>query len=156
MKAIPRVIAGTAVVLAAVLTAAPIGAGLADLVLSPDHHGKQLTAGAAQKTAAEAGEPWSGGTPEGTSPPVGVDGSDVVPLSPRSLVSTAQVRSDVTFRTAAGSGAESPEARITDLAADLQTGVDAGEITQADADRVLGDMSSYIRGERTWPERMTV
>ncbi|MBE8146571.1 hypothetical protein IOD13_10625 [Brevibacterium casei] len=98
MKAIPRVIAGTAVVLAAVLTAAPIGAGLADLVFSPDQHGKRLTAGAAQKTAAEAGEPWSGGTPEGTSPPVGVDGSDVVPLSPRASI--RRHRSAATSRSA--------------------------------------------------------
>lgn len=51
MKAIPRVIAGTAVVLAAVLTAAPLSAGLADLVLNPAQHGKrpaaELTAGPA-------------------------------------------------------------------------------------------------------------
>ncbi|GAA3834736.1 hypothetical protein KACC15558_13270 [Brevibacterium ammoniilyticum] len=161
MKAIPRVIAGTAVVLAAVLTAAPLSAGLADLVLNPAQHGKrlaaELTAGPAPSRSAgdlvEA-EPWFGGPAEES--PGGLDTAEVAPITPRTLDSTVPERSTPTSSIAAGSGAESAEARVLELAADLQSGVDAGEITQADADRVLGDMASYIRGERTWPERVSV
>lgn len=105
MKSIPRFLVGSAVVLAALLTAAPLTAGVADHVLNPGQS-------PLRRAAAEAA-----GTP---------------------------------------GHAVSPDARIAELAADLQAGVEAGEMTPEDAKRVLGDMSAYIRGERTFPERRTI
>lgn len=154
MKAFPRLIAGTAVALAAVLTAAPLGAGLADFVLSPDHHTKRstATAGAPQ----EQGEPWGGGLPGSAERGEGLERPDPLALAPRTTDATVTAATSPNLTLAAGAGGESVEARITELAADLQAGVRSGEFTQADADRVLGDMAGYIRGERTWPERVSV
>ncbi|WP_350269233.1 hypothetical protein AAFP32_11300 [Brevibacterium sp. CBA3109] len=158
MKAIPRLIAGTAVVLAAVLTTAPVTAGIADYILNP---GQQPTKRAAPaltgSTTAPAApsrsrdddntrgdNPRSDTTGEDhpgaeTMPVGGIDSADATAVS-ESAGLVAHTLADA-------------QSRVTELAADLQSGVEAGEFSQADADRVLGEVSSYIRGERTWPER---
>ncbi len=157
MKAFPRLIAGTAVALAAVLTAAPLGAGLADFVLSPDHHTKRSTAPtAAAESPQEQGEPWGGGLLGSAERGEGLERPEPLALAPRTADAAVTAATSPNLTLAAGTGGESVEARITELAADLQAGVRAGEFTQADADRVLGDMAGYIRGERTWPERVSV
>lgn len=159
MRALPRLIAGTAVAIAAVLTAAPLGAGIADLVLSPGHQGKRAVApvASAESAGQPQGEPWGGGPQHDRAEetPV-VNAAEVVTLPPRTVDSTTTEAQAPIFSTPSGAGAESAEARIAELAADLQAGVAAGEFSQADADRVLSDMSGYIRGERTWPERAEV
>lgn len=131
MTSIPRFIVGATVVMAALLATGPITSGLADFVLNP---GTQAT-----KRALTAPLPSTRGDSDSLNPAE----------NEKTIASTAEVVPEVPART------EEPdtEERVTELAADLQAGVVAGEFTQADADRVLGDMSGYIRGDRTWPER---
>ena len=187
MKSIPRLIAGTAVVLAAVLTAAPVTAGIADLVLNPGQQPAKRAAPSALPGAStaptvlsrhrddDADEDPEGGSgtftivsdrdvtnrdnsdrdssaeptaaTEYTAASVATDDSATsgAPVAP--VASSAQAAGLVALTAA------DADSRVSELAGDLQAGVAAGEFSQADADRVLGDLSSYIRGERTWPER---
>lgn len=194
MKSIPRLIAGTAVVLAAVLTAAPVTAGIADLVLNPGQQPAKRAAPSALPGASTAptvlsrhrdddsDEDTEGGSGTFTI----VSDRDVTDRdnsdrdsSAESTAATEYTAASGTIENSAASGAFSAQAgapvapvassaqaaglvaltaadadsRVSELAGDLQAGVAAGEFSQADADRVLGDLSSYIRGERTWPER---
>lgn len=160
MKAIPRLIAGTAVVLAAVLTTAPVTAGIADYILNPGQQPIKRAAPAltGSTTAPVApsrtrGDDNTGdghknrdssyaGTPQPNAETMPDGGLDFV--SATALSESA----GLVAHTAADA-----QSRVSDLADDLQAGVAAGEFSQADADRVLGDMSGYIKGERTWPER---
>ena len=150
MKAIPRVIAGTAVVLAAVLTTAPVTAGIADYVLNP---GTQPSKRAVSQAPTGAGTVPLGTNGTRTSETALDEASGA--LSPafdetepsNTITSTAEVVADA---------AVGAEARVAELAVDLQAGVEAGEFSQVDADRVLDDLSGYIRGERTFPERSVV
>ncbi len=186
MKAIPRALAGTAVVLAAVLTTAPLTAGIADFVLNPGHppgkraaseappadHADQAQVPAAVATtnarvsharrnsARTTGE--TEGIPESASEGTRLEGQTLIPAEPRTepqaraaLTQQARAARAVTQEEVAAQAHEtvSAEARIAELAADLRAGVEAGEMTEEDAARVLEDLSSYIRGERTWPER---
>ena len=137
MKAIPRLIAGTAVVLAAVLTTAPVTAGIADFVLSP---GQQPTKRAAPALTGSR------------TPAVGPIGTREEERSQDAPSRTEMDSVDDSAGLVANTAADA-HARVSDLASDLQAGVKAGEFSQADADRVLSDLSGYIRGERTWPER---
>lgn len=127
MKSIPRLIAGTALLLAAAFTAAPLTAGIADLVLQPGTQHTRRTAPLAL-TSVRTAPPQAPAKGRDEDPAAGAAG----------LV--AQTVDDA-------------RSRVSDLAADLQSGVANGEFSQADADRVLADVSGYIRGERTWPER---
>ncbi|MDN5875330.1 MAG: hypothetical protein L0J17_00170 [Brevibacterium sp.] len=164
MKSIPRLVAGTAVVLAAVLTTAPVTAGIADFVLNP---GQQPVKRAAPALTGSTTSPLApsrvreddraGGDERAgdqnresnhaanaqshteTTPDGGLDFANATALS-ESAGLVAHTVADA-------------QSRVTDLAGDLQAGVAAGEFSQADADRVLGDISSYIRGERIWPEQ---
>ena len=153
MKAIPRLIAGTAVVLAAVLTTAPVTAGIADFILNP---GQPPTKRAAPALTGSR------------TPPVGEIGSrderthdkSSQSESPQSDQGSPDAFVTATVHTATGHTAglvahtaADAHSRVMDLASDLQSGVEAGEFSQVEADRVLGDLSSYIKGERTWPER---
>jgi hypothetical protein len=177
MRWIPRLLAGTAVVVAAALTAAPVTAGLADLVLNP---GPQTTKRGGQPalTSQRTPTPSTARTEEsagdGTSEQSGAGNSDAEVIEGTivddSAADSAGADRDSTNRAgtelvAAGTAATGTElvaatadaakSRVSDLAADLQAGVAAGEFTQADADRVLADISSYIHGDRTWPERLS-
>ncbi|MGO2036517.1 MAG: hypothetical protein ACTH2U_08565 [Brevibacterium sp.] len=186
MKSIPRLIAGTAVVLAAVLTAAPVTAGIADLVLNPGQQPAKRAAPSALPGAStaptvlsrhrddDADEDTEGGSGTFTI----VSDRDVTDrdASAEPTAATEHTAASGATDDSAASGAFSAQAaapvassaqaaglvaltaadadsRVSELAGDLQAGVAAGEFSQADADRVLGDLSSYIRGERTWPER---
>lgn len=164
MRWIPRLLAGTAVVVAAALTAAPVTAGLADLVLNPGpqpaKRGAQpaLTSQRTPSTPTAARSDESSAGPDST---VRNSGADVI----EGTVVDGSSAGDAAANLAAGTAATGTElvaataddarARVTDLAADLQAGVDAGEFAQADADRVLADIAGYIHGDRTWPERFT-
>lgn len=132
MASIPRFIAGTAVVLAAVLTTAPLTAGIADYVLNP---GQQPNKRAAIQafTGTRVPAPDTTATRE-------------APAAQRSSESATEPNS------APLTSLEDADSRVEALAADLQIGVDNGELSQSDASRVLSDLSGYIRGERTWPE----
>ncbi|WP_181276044.1 hypothetical protein [Brevibacterium oceani] len=176
MRWIPRLLAGTCVVVAAALTAAPVTAGLADLVLNP---GPQTTKRGAQPALTSQRTPSaptitrSEKSPDRTAATdsrSGADGADVIEGTIVDDATTgsaagAATRSGSTRTGATGTATASTElvaatpdaarARVTDLAADLQAGVDAGEFTQADADRVLDDIAGYIHGDRTWPERLS-
>ncbi|WP_209323385.1 hypothetical protein [Brevibacterium renqingii] len=129
MTSISRLIAGTAVVLAAVLAAAPVTAGVADQLINP---GQQPTKRVSSQTT--TGQPMAAG---------GVL-ADAAAEASGSLEEAAALVAET---------ATDAETRVSALARDLQVGVDAGEFSQTDAERVLSDISSYIRGERTWPER---
>ncbi|WP_166972903.1 hypothetical protein [Brevibacterium atlanticum] len=176
MRWIPRLLAGTCVVVAAALTAAPVTAGLADLVLGP---GPQTAKRGAQPALTSQRTPstptisrsaessyrtaTSGARSEADDADV-IEGTIVDEASTESAAGAA-TRTESTRTAAAGTALASTElvaatpdaarARVTDLAADLQAGVDAGEFTQADADRVLDDIAGYIHGDRTWPERLS-
>lgn len=196
MRWIPRLLAGTCVVVAAALTAAPVTAGLADLVLNP---GPQTTKRGAQPALTSQRTPStptitrSEKSPDrtaATDPRSGADGAAVIEgtivddataasaagAATRSgstrtgATGTTAARTATTGASATRTGAtgtatastelvaatpDAARARVTDLAADLQAGVDAGEFTQADADRVLDDIAGYIHGDRTWPERLS-
>jgi hypothetical protein len=186
MRWIPRLLAGTCVVVAAALTAAPVTAGLADLVLNP---GPQTAKRGAQSALTSQRIPSaptiarSEKSPDRTAATdsrSGADGADVVEgtivddatddsfageatrsgAARTGATGTSAARTATTGTTAASTElvAATPDAaraRVTDLAADLQAGVDAGEFTQADADRVLDDIAGYIHGDRTWPERLS-
>lgn len=154
MRWIPRLLAGTCVVVAAALTAAPVTAGLADLVLNP---GPPTTKRSAQPALTSA---------RTAAPETDRAALPAAEQSDRSAsgdaVSDDRVFEGTIVKESASHGSElvaasaaDAHARVSDLAADLQAGVDAGEITQVDADRVLADISGYIRGDRTWPERLT-
>lgn len=182
MKSIPRLVAGTAVVLAAVLTTAPVTAGIADFVLNPGQPPIKRAAPALTGSTAELLAPVRTRGPDRTdaenetSDNETSDGSesdvdqpsDQYGDQPNDQYRLHGYPSDATdsgaqasdFATQAGESASlvahtvaDAQSRVSDLASDLQTGVDAGEYTQEDADRVLGELSSYIKGERTWPER---
>lgn len=175
MKSIPRLIAGTAVVLAAVLTAAPVTAGIADLVLNPGQQPAKRAAPPALTGASTAStvlsrhseddtdEDTEGGSGTFTivSDRTASDhraadrGSSTEPSAPPER-SAAPVASSAQAAGLVALTAADADSRVSALAGDLQAGVAAGEFSQADADRVLGDLSSYIRGERTWPERTAV
>lgn len=178
MKSIPRLIAGTAVVLAAVLTAAPVTAGIADLVLNPGQQPAKRAAPSALPGASTAPTVLSrhrdddadGDTEGGSGTFTIVSDRDVTDrdISDRDSSAEPTAATEYTAASAApvapvASSAQAAglvaltaadaDSRVSELAGDLQAGVAAGEFSQADADRVLGDLSSYIRGERTWPER---
>ena len=182
MRSIPRLVAGTAVVLAAVLTTAPVTAGIADFVLNPGQQPVKRAAPALTGSTTSplapirtrdddqaAGSERSGdddrtgegdrsgdlnrfpGSPSTHAGPSAHDG-------PSTQVGSDSATTDISAMAEHSAGlvahtADDAQSRVTDLASDLQSGVDAGEYSQADADRVLGDLSSYIKGERTWPER---
>lgn len=154
MKAIPRLIAGTAVCLAAVLTTAPVTAGIADFVLNPGQQPIKRAApalsGSRTPPVGTIGTRDEKAQDERTSDesPQSADHSGASEFSPDAFVSAAGHSAGLVAHTAADA-----QSRVTDLASDLQSGVEAGEFSQAEADRVLGDLSSYIKGERTWPER---
>lgn len=135
MKSIPLLLAGTAVFLAAAFTAVPVTAGIADLVLQPGSNPGKRTAPLALTSVRTAAPQTAanGRTDRDTDPGDEAAGEDVAGL-------VADTVDDARLR-------------VSDLAADLQSGVADGEFSQADADRVLADVSGYIRGERTWPER---
>lgn len=152
MKSIPRLVAGTAVVLAAVLTTAPVTAGIADFVLNPGQQPIKRAAPALTGSTAAPVAPSRTRDDEGTRDSTG-DAQPSAETTPTGGIDSA---SATVFGESAGLVAHTvadAQTRVTDLAGDLQSGVEAGEFSQADADRVLGDLSSYIRGERTWPER---
>ena len=130
MRWIPKVLAGTCVVVAAALTAVPVTAGLADLVLNPGPNSTKRNAQPAL-TSQRTNTPPTNRTEESAA----ADGGS--------------------HQIVEGTIVDTAHARVSELAADLQAGVAAGEFTQADAHRVLADMSGYILGERTWPERQT-
>lgn len=181
MKAIPRWIAGTAVVLAAALTTAPVTAGIADYFLNPGQQPVKRAAPAltSSTTAPLAptrtrgddnsgndnaghgdrsrdGETTRGDNNTGTAQPSAErspdDGIDFVSATAPSTTALSTTALNQSAGLVADTAADA-RARVSELAGDLQSGVAAGEFSQADADRVLGDMSRYIRGERTWPER---
>lgn len=164
MRWIPRLLAGTAVVVAAALTAAPVTAGLADLVLNPGPQSAKRGAQPALTSQRTPSTPTAARSDESSAGPdstVGNSGADVI----EGTVVDGSSAGDAAANLAAGTAATGTElvaataddarARVTDLAADLQAGVDAGEFAQADADRVLADIAGYIHGDRTWPERFT-
>lgn len=185
MKSIPRLIAGTAVVLAAVLTAAPVTAGIADLVLNPGQQPAKRAAPPALTGASTAStvlsrhseddtdEDTEGGSgtftiasdrtaadrtavdPTASDHRAADRGSSTEPFAPPER-GAAPVASSAQAAGLVALTAADADSRVSELAGDLQAGVAAGEFSQADADRVLGDLSSYIRGERTWPERTAV
>ncbi|WP_098731434.1 hypothetical protein [Brevibacterium epidermidis] len=154
MRWIPRLLAGTCVVVAAALTAVPVTAGLADLVLNP---GPQSTKRNAQPalTSLRTNTPPVARTEESAA------GSASHEVIEGTIVDDSEVTGTDSDGTASAgtelvaATASDAHARVTELAADLQAGVSAGEFTQADADRVLADIAPYIHGDRTWPERLT-
>lgn len=155
MKSIPRLVAGTAVVLAAVLTTAPVTAGIADFVLNPGQQPIKRAAPALTGSTAAPVAPIRTRDDEGTRDDDDSTG-DAQPSAETTPTGGIDSASAPVFGESAGLVAHTvadAQSRVTDLAGDLQSGVEAGEFSQADADRVLGDLSSYIRGERTWPER---
>jgi hypothetical protein len=160
MRWIPRLLAGTAVVVAAALTAAPVTAGLADLVLNPgDQPSKRgaqpaltslRTPTAATTTRSEgagSGADTVEGAGSGTDTVEGA-GSGTDTVEGEVIDSGELPGADLVATTV-----DAAQSRVAELSADLQSGVDAGEFSQADADRVLADMAGYIHGDRTWPER---
>lgn len=165
MKSIPRLIAGTAVVLAAVLTSAPVTAGIADLVLNPGQQPAKRAAPQALPGASNVTAPLTrrddDGEGDAASDDDGASGTLTIVAdrdsSPEPSATTELTAAPVASRAQAAGlvalTAADADSRVSDLASDLQAGVDAGEFSQSDAERVLGDISSYIRGERTWPER---
>lgn len=188
MRSIPRLVAGTAVVLAAVLTTAPVTAGIADFVLNPGQQPVKRAAPALTGSTTSplapirtrdddraAGSERSGddertgegersgdlnrfqggpsthtgpSTRDGPSTHTGPSTRDASDSATTDIGAMAEHSAGLVAHTAADA-----QSRVRDLASDLQSGVDAGEFSQSDADRVLGDLSSYIKGERTWPER---
>lgn len=153
MRWIPRLLAGTCVVVAGALTAVPVTAGLADLVLNP---GPQSTKRSAQPalTSQRTNTPPTNRTEESAA----ADGGSHQ-IVEGTIVDTAAAGTDAagivsTASTLVAATPDAAHARVSELAADLQAGVAAGEFTQADADRVLADIAGYIHGERTWPERL--
>lgn len=162
MNAIPRLIAGTAIVLAAVLSTAPVTAGIADLLLNP---GAQLTKRVAAQALTGVLPPITTGSRDDEDQNRGDDGTggsgDAGPGTDPTAQDDPTAHDTPTAQGKERAGlvantAVEADSRVMDLAGDLQSGVLAGEFSQADADRVLGDLSSYIRGERTWPERSMV
>ncbi|NJC56788.1 hypothetical protein [Brevibacterium marinum] len=186
MKSIPRLVAGTAVVLAAVLTTAPVTAGIADFVLTqgqqPTKRAAPALTGSASTSVAPVRDRDDDRTRDdeqlgdeervtGDDERVGGDdrsddrsrtqGSTTTAADTGSQTTAADTvshTSDLAASAAQTAGlvahtAADARSRVSDLADDLQSGVEAGEFSQADADRVLGDLSGYIKGERTWPER---
>ncbi|MBM6588670.1 hypothetical protein [Brevibacterium sp. RIT 803] len=170
MKSIPRLVAGTAVVLAAVLTTAPVTAGIADFVLNPGQPPIKRAAPAVSGSTAELPMPVRSrgegrdDVDDEASHRTGSDGeqpNDSYRLhgGPSEAAGTGSQASGFVVRAGDSAGlvahtAADAQSRVSDLAKDLQTGVDAGEYTQDDADRVLSELASYIKGERTWPERV--
>ncbi|UVI34965.1 hypothetical protein [Brevibacterium spongiae] len=169
MRWIPRLLAGTCVVVAAALTAVPVTAGLADLVLNP---GPQSTKRNAQPalTSLRTNTPPVARTEEsavGSASHEVIEGTIVddseatgTDSAGTSSAGTDSVGTDSASIASAGTElvaatASDAHARVTELAADLQAGVAAGEFAQADADRVLADIAGYIHGDRTWPERLS-
>lgn len=153
MRWIPRLLAGTCVVVAGALTAVPVTAGLADLVLNP---GPQSTKRSAQPalTSQRTNTPPTNRPEESA---VADGGSHQIVEG--TIVDTAAAGTDAagivsTASTLVAATPDAAHARVSELAADLQAGVAAGEFAQADADRVLADIAGYIHGERTWPERL--
>ncbi|WP_152348130.1 hypothetical protein [Brevibacterium sp. CFH 10365] len=178
MRWIPRLLAGTCVVVAAAMTAVPLTAGLADLVLNPGPHSTKRSAQPALTSMRTPAAPSSGRTEEaGTAQDEPVLEGTIVDDSARGpaftgrqatgalsagALSTDALSTGTLSAGALSTGTELVAAtaadakdRIADLSADLQAGVAAGEFTQADADRVLADIAPYIHGDRTWPERLT-
>lgn len=147
MRWIPRLLAGTCVVVAGALTAVPVTAGLADLVLNP---GSQSTKRSAQPalTSQRTNTPPTNRTEESAA----ADGGSHQ-IVEGTIVDTAAAGTDAASTLVAATP-DAAHARVSELAADLQAGVAAGEFAQADADRVLADIAGYIHGERTWPERL--
>lgn len=151
MRWIPRLLAGTAVVVAAALTAAPVTAGLADLVLNPGPPTTKRNAQPALTSMRTPAAPATGRTEESTAlAGASTDANEVIEGT---IVDDPAVGASFTGTELVAATAADARTRIADLAADLQAGVSAGEFTQADADRVLADMAGYIHGTRTWPER---
>ncbi|TGD11410.1 hypothetical protein [Brevibacterium sp. S111] len=153
MRWIPRLLAGTCVVVAGALTAVPVTAGLADLVLNP---GPQSTKRSAQPalTSQRTNTPPTNRPEESAA----ADGGSHQ-IVEGTIVDTAAAGTDAagivsTASTLVAATPDAAHARVSELAADLQAGVAAGEFAQADADRVLADIAGYIHGERTWPERL--
>ena len=178
MRWIPRLLAGTCVVVAAAMTAVPVTAGLADLVLNPGPHSTKRSAQPALTSMRTPAAPSSGRTEEaGTAQDETVLEGTIVDDSARGpaftgrqatgalsagALSTDALSTGTLSAGALSTGTELVAAtaadakdRIADLSADLQAGVAAGEFTQADADRVLADIAPYIHGDRTWPERFS-
>ncbi|MFE1085095.1 hypothetical protein [Brevibacterium sediminis] len=153
MRWIPKVLAGTCVVVAAALTAVPVTAGLADLVLGPGPNSTKRNAQPALTSMRTPAAPVAARTEESTIAFDGIstDAHEVIEgtIVDDSAVGSFSAGTDLVAATAADA-----RTRIADLAADLQAGVSAGEFTQADADRVVADMAGYIHGTRTWPERL--
>ncbi|MCU4296588.1 hypothetical protein D3I60_05770 [Brevibacterium permense] len=184
MRWIPKVLAGTCVVVAAALTAVPVTAGLADLVLGPGPNSTKRNAQPALTSMRTPAAPVTGRTAEST---IAFDGisTDAHEVIEGTIVDDSAVGASFVGTASANTGssgtatpngsafttgqtagrlsagtdlvaatAADARTRIADLAADLQAGVSAGEFTQADADRVVADMAGYIQGTRTWPERL--
>jgi hypothetical protein len=149
MRWIPRLLAGTAVVVAAALTAAPVTAGLADLVLNP---GPPTTKRSAQPALTSQRTATNPATARSAEAKTGADDSVIegTIVEDSATTGTAATGTELVAATT-----DAARARVSDLAADLQAGVAAGEFTQADADRVVADIAGYIHGDRTWPERLT-
>ncbi|SMX72760.1 hypothetical protein BI49514_00783 [Brevibacterium iodinum ATCC 49514] len=183
MRWIPKVLAGTCVVVAAALTAVPVTAGLADLVLGPGPNSTKRNAQPELTSMRTPAAPVTARTEESTITLAGISTEDYEVIE-GTIVDDSAVGTSLTGTASANtgsSGAVTPNGsafttsqaagrlsagtdlvaataadartRIADLAADLQAGVSAGEFTQADADRVVADMAGYIQGTRTWPER---
>ncbi|SMY00195.1 hypothetical protein BSP239C_03085 [Brevibacterium sp. 239c] len=170
MKAIPRLIAGTAVVLAAVLTTAPVTAGIADYILNPGQQpikraAPALTGSSASPLAptrtrdddkSRNGDTTGDDTRNGDQNRESNHAANAQPHTETTPDGGLDFVSATAPSESAGLVAHTvadAQSRVNDLAGDLQAGVASGEFSQADADRVLGDISSYIRGERTWPEQ---
>lgn len=176
MRSIPRLVAGTAVVLAAVLTTAPVTAGIADFVLNPGQQPVKRAAPALTGSTTSplapirtrdddraAGSERSGddertGEGERSGDLNRFQGGPSTHTGPSTRDASDSATTDISAMAEHSAGlvahtAADAQSRVRDLASDLQSGVDAGEFSQSDADRVLGDLSSYIKGERTWPER---
>ncbi|MGO3181098.1 MAG: hypothetical protein ACTIJR_16320 [Brevibacterium linens] len=159
MRWIPKVLAGTCVVVAAALTAVPVTAGLADLVLGPGPNSTKRSAQPTLTSMRTSAAPATGRTEESTTAfdAISTDGREVIEgtIVDDSAAGALSSGSLSTGTDLVAATAADVRTRITDLAADLQSGVSAGEFTQADADRVVADMAGYIQGTRTWPERLT-
>ena len=149
MRWIPRLLAGTCVVVAAALTAVPVTAGLADLVLGPGSQTAKRSAQPALTSQRTLADPATARSEESKT------GSDAVDVIEGTLVEdSANTGTAADGFELVAATTEAARARVSDLAADLQAGVAAGEFTQADADRVVADLAGYIHGDRTWPERL--
>lgn len=152
MRWIPKVLAGTCVVVAAALTAVPVTAGLADLVLNPGPNSTKRNAQPALTSMRTPAAPVTARTEESATAFVGESTNDHEAIE-GTIVDDPAVGASFTGTELVAATAADARTRIADLAADLQAGVSAGEFTQADADRVVADMAGYIHGTRTWPER---